>query len=55
MAVANLSYALLRRIPVLRRPLGLRTCGLVTVRVAWSVGLSVGLTGSHTSEQCKNG
>jgi len=28
---------------------------ILTDRVAWSVGLSVGLSVCHTSEPCKNG
>ena len=50
-AVSHIRYILLRRIAVLRacmRP-------IVADRIAWSVGLSVGLSVSHTSEPCKNG
>jgi len=50
-ALYQTSYALLRRVAVLRTYMRL----IVTDQAAWSVGLSVGLSVCHTSEPCKNG
>jgi len=42
---------LLGRVTILRAQMR----SIATERVAWSVGLPVGLSGCHSSEPCKNG